>query len=85
MKKLAHFIAISVFIVSYSSNSKPTKTISIEPSEEITRDYKFKDFSIVLDDMKIDEEPSLLVYQHKYKMLTVEMIRYSQKNCLGKL
>ena len=22
--------------------------------------------------MKIDEEPSLLVYQHKYKMLTVE-------------
>ena len=35
--------------------------------------------------MKIDEEPSLLVYQHKYKMLTVEMIRYNQKNCLGKL
>ena len=72
MKKLVYFIAISVFIISCSSNSKPAKTVSVEPSEEIIKDYKFKDFSIVLDDMKIDEEPSLLVYQHKYKVLTME-------------
>ena len=77
----SHFSFYSKLFIKFKTN----KTVSIEPSEEITRDYKFKDFSIILDDMKIDEEPSLLVYQHKYKMLTVEMIRYSQENCLGKL
>ncbi|CAM1350604.1 hypothetical protein [Tenacibaculum insulae] len=71
MKKIIYAFIASVFLIGCSSNFKPAKTVSVEPSEEISRDYKFKDFSIVLDDMKIEEEPDFMVYQHKYKVLTM--------------
>ncbi|CAM1358731.1 conserved exported protein of unknown function [Tenacibaculum soleae] len=71
MKKGIYLLLASLVLIGCSSNVKPAKTVSIEPSEEISRDYKFKDFSIVLDDMKIEEEPNLMVYQHKYKVLTL--------------
>lgn len=72
MKKLIYFLVITVFIVGCSSKVKPAKVVTEEPTEVLIEEYKGKEFSIVLDDMKIGEEPSLMVYQHKYKVLTLE-------------
>ncbi len=72
MKKLFYFIVTSIIIYSCSNSIKPSKSVSIEPSEEILHKYANTDFSIVLDDMKIDEKPDFMVYKHKYKVLTLE-------------
>ena len=72
MKKLFVFATFSMLLLSCSSSVKPAKSVSIEPSEEIFNKLYNKDFSIVLDDMKIEEESNFMVYQHKYKVLTLE-------------
>jgi len=72
MKKLLLILTGCLFIISCGSDStKPAKEVSIEPTEEIIQKNRGKDFSIVLDDMKIEEETNLMAYQHKYNVLTV--------------
>ncbi len=73
MKKLLFIITV-VFVISACSGdkTKPAKTVSVEPILNIVKEYKDQDFSIVLDDMKIEEEPDFMVYQQKYNILTVE-------------
>ncbi|MGB1041885.1 MAG: hypothetical protein ACPGU6_00695 [Tenacibaculum sp.] len=72
MKKLLFVLAISTVFVSCSTSTKPARKVSTEPTEKIIRDHKWGDFSIVLDDMRIEDEPDFMVYQHKYKILTLQ-------------
>ncbi|CAA0195722.1 Probable lipoprotein precursor [Tenacibaculum maritimum] len=72
MKKVLHVFLVGFLLMGCSKGSKPPKTVAIEPTERIIKQYKGKEFSIVLDDMKIEEEPSLMVYQQKYKILTLK-------------
>ncbi len=72
MKKVLFIITVCVLIAACGDNVKPAKEVSIEPTEAIIENYKDNDFSIVLDDMQIEEEANLMVYQQKYKILTVE-------------
>lgn len=71
MRKL-FYISILVFtVVGCGKSNKPSKSVSIEPSEKILAEAT-NDFSIVLDDMKIEEEAEYMAYQHKYKLLTLK-------------
>lgn len=73
MKKL-FFILVTVILITACGGDdiKPAKEVSIEPTEMFIIQNKTKDFSIVLDDMKIGEESDFMVYQHKYNILTVK-------------
>lgn len=71
MKKLFYLSILSFTVLSCGKSNKPSKSVSIEPSEKILAESTH-DFSIVLDDMKIEEEAEYMAYQHKYKLLTLE-------------
>lgn len=70
MKKLL-FILSGCFLIIGCDNGKPAKEVPIEPTEKIIKNNKNKDFSIVLDDMQIEESPNFTIYQQKYNVLTV--------------
>lgn len=65
-------LGIAVALVSCGDNLKTAKKVSEEPIEQLIRKFKWNDFSVVLDDMKIGENPEYLLYQHKYKVLSME-------------
>lgn len=71
MKNILYPLVASLLLIGCSSNVKPAKTVSVEPTEELLKEYRNQDFSVVLDDMKIEEETNLMDYQHKYKVLTM--------------
>lgn len=71
MKKLVFIVSVCFLVISCGDSIKPAKVVSPEPSETIIKNNKGKDFSIVLDDMKIEEETNLTAYKHKYNILTV--------------
>ncbi|RSC95144.1 hypothetical protein [Tenacibaculum singaporense] len=72
MKKiLCYFLVGSLLLIGCSKSYKPAKTVSIEPTEMIIKKNNDKEFSVVLDDMKIEEEPDYMVYQQKYNILTL--------------
>ncbi|MGB1043301.1 MAG: hypothetical protein ACPGU6_07895 [Tenacibaculum sp.] len=71
MKNILYTLVTSLLLIGCSSNVKPAKTVSVEPTEELLKEYRNQDFSVVLDDMKIEEETNLMDYQHKYKVLTM--------------
>ncbi|MGG6229535.1 hypothetical protein [Tenacibaculum sp. SDUM215027] len=70
-KLLCYFLIGSFFLIGCSKSYKQAKTVLIEPTEAIIKKNKDKDFSVVLDDMKIEEEPDYMVYQQKYNILTL--------------
>lgn len=71
-KHLIYTTIISILFISCSSSDKEVKTITIEPSQAILKSIASNDFSIVLDDMKIDETENLIVHKHKYKVLELK-------------
>ena len=72
MKKLFFILITTVLITACGDDVKPAKEVSIEPTEMYILQNKDQDFSIVLDDMKIEEESNLMVYKHKYDILTLK-------------
>lgn len=68
MKKFIYTVLLTALFTACGSEKK-AKFVSIEPSETILKKMPNTNFSIVLDDMKIEEEADLTVYKHKYNVL----------------
>lgn len=74
MKRFINNLSILVLLIvsSCGSSSKESVKVTQEPSEEIIRDLKFEDYSIVLNDMNILEKGEKREFQHKYHILKIE-------------
>lgn len=72
MKSTFYFASIvlfSVFITSCGDSTKESVKVTTEPSENIIRELRGSDFSIVLNDMNISEKNDKLLFEHKYHVL----------------
>lgn len=66
------FIALcSIFIISCGESTMESIKVPVEPSQEIIKQLKGQDFSIVLNDMNISEKDNKRLFEHKYHILKV--------------
>ncbi len=74
MKVLQNLIlatSITVLIVSCGNVERAGVSVPIEPTEELIEALNGTEFSIVLNDMNIDEQNGKDLFQHKYHVLKV--------------
>ena len=64
-------LTLLLTIVSCGSSDQESVKVAQEPSEELIRDLKFIDYSIVLNDMNVVEKGEKREFQHKYHILKV--------------
>jgi len=63
------FVVLLLMIIVSCSKSKKSLKVEIEPTERIINNLKGSDFSIVLNDMDIEDKKEHIVYKHKYHIL----------------
>jgi len=71
-KNLFFIATIAITIISCSDSVRESVSVPIEHTEQLIKDLKGSNFSIVLNDMNINEENGKDLFQHKYHILKVE-------------
>jgi len=64
-------LTLLLLIISCGTSGKDSIKVTEEPSEELIRDLKFVDYSIVLNDMNVVDKGEKREFQHKYHILKV--------------
>ncbi|WP_346881902.1 hypothetical protein [uncultured Algibacter sp.] len=75
MRTLKHlsFVTLACMIMMSCGNTeRESVKVSEEYSEQLIRDMRNKDFSLVLNDMNVSEQGDRMLFQHKYHVLKVE-------------
>ena len=74
MKTLQNLFLLTIIcitIIACGDNERDSITVPLEYSEELINDLNGTDFSIVLNDMNVEEENGKDLFQHKYHILKV--------------
>lgn len=74
MKSTFYYIIVilfSMFCVSCGDSEMKSVSVSVEPSENIIKQLRGTDYSIVLNDMNISEKNDKRLFEHKYHILKV--------------
>ncbi|WP_452600949.1 hypothetical protein [Pontimicrobium sp. MEBiC06410] len=72
MIKRILLVTLPLILFSCGNTEKQSKQVAQEPSEIIRKSIPTNDFSLVLDDMSINEENNVLDHRHKYKVLELK-------------
>ncbi|WP_282068030.1 hypothetical protein [Olleya namhaensis] len=72
INKIICATVISLLLFSCDNTEKEVKTITVEPSQAILKNIPSNDFSLVLDDMTIEETENQIIHKHKYKVLELK-------------
>jgi len=63
------FVVFVLILTSCGKSEKPPFAVLVEPTQKVFDSLRGTDYSIVLNDMDIEEKPNQLIYKHKYHLL----------------
>ncbi|MFD0964466.1 hypothetical protein [Pseudofulvibacter geojedonensis] len=65
-------LAITLLLFSCGKSEKPALEVAVEPTDVLQQKLSGSDYSIVLNDMNVEEQNDLMVFKHKYHIFKVE-------------
>ena len=71
-KRLIYATVFSLLALSCGNTEKDVKKVTVEPSQAILKNISNNDFSVILDDMTIEETENQIIHKHKYKVLELK-------------